>query len=437
MECTVNRVGNVYHDQLARTGHDRRDDDLERFAALGLRTLRYPLLWERIAPDGPDRADWRWADRRLAALQRLGITPIAGLVHHGSGPRWTDLTQASFAEGLAAYAAAVAQRYPWIEAYTPINEPLTTARFSGLYGHWYPHGTDDATFVRCLLVQCRAIVVAMRAIRAVNPRARLVQTDDLGQTASTPRLRYQADFENERRWIAYDLVAGRVDRRHSLWTYLRGAGAGADDLAWFLRHPTPPDILGANHYLTSERFLDERLGAYPPSSWGGNGRDRYADVEAVRARDAHPVGPAALLREAWERFGLPIAITEVHNGSNQEDQLRWLQELSDAAEAARRRGADVRAVTVWALLGLFDWDSLVTREQGHYEPGVFDIRGGTPRPTALAGMVRSLAAGRRPDDPALATPGWWRRADRFAYGRPAGVATGDVPRRSGTEPWGA
>src|SRR3954463_15166732 len=158
VECTVNRVGDIYHDQLARTGHDRRDDDLERFAALGLRTLRYPLLWERIAPDDLDRADWGWADRRLAAMQRLGITPIAGLVHHGSGPRWTDLTQPSFAEGLAAYAGAVGRRYPWIDAYTPINEPLTTARFSGLYGHWYPHGTDDATFVRCLLVQCRAIV---------------------------------------------------------------------------------------------------------------------------------------------------------------------------------------------------------------------------------------------------------------------------------------
>ena len=25
-----------------------------------------------------------------------------------------------------------------------MNEPLTTARFSGLYGHWYPHLNDDA-----------------------------------------------------------------------------------------------------------------------------------------------------------------------------------------------------------------------------------------------------------------------------------------------------
>jgi dTDP-4-dehydrorhamnose reductase len=393
VECTVNRVGDSYYDQLVRTGHDRREDDLERFAALGLRTLRYPLLWERIAPDGPDRADWRWADRRLAAMRRLGITPIAGLVHHGSGPRWTDLTHPSFADGLAAYAGAVARRYPWIDAYTPINEPLTTARFSGLYGHWYPHGTSDATFVRCLLTQCRAIIAAMHAVRTVNPRARLIQTDDLGRTHSTARLRYQADFENERRWIAYDLVAGRVDRWHPLWTYLRRSGATAAELAWFGDHPSPPDIVGVNHYLTSERFLDERMDAYPPSSWGGNGRDRYADVEAVHAWDASPVGPAALLWEAWERYGLPLAVTEAHSGSSQEEeQLRWLQGLWDAAEEVRHRGADVRAVTVWALLGLYDWDSLVTREQGHYEAGVFDVRAAEPRPTALAELVRSFTA---------------------------------------------
>jgi dTDP-4-dehydrorhamnose reductase len=41
---------------------------------------------------------------------------------------------------------------------------------------------------------------------------------------------------------------------------------------------------------------------------------------------------------------------------------------------------------------------------------VFDIRGPQPRPTAIAQVVRDLAAGRRPDHPALAGPGWWQAA---------------------------
>src|SRR3954471_2771745 len=91
LECTVNRVGDNYFDQIARTGHDARPDDLERFASLGIKALRYPVLWERTAPDGVGRADWSWADQRLACLGGLGIQPILGLVRHGSGPRDTHL----------------------------------------------------------------------------------------------------------------------------------------------------------------------------------------------------------------------------------------------------------------------------------------------------------------------------------------------------------
>src|ERR687885_668297 len=200
VESTVNRVRDTYLDQNERSGHAQRLDDLDRFAALGIRALRYPVLWERVAPDGLERADWTWTDDRLARIRAHGMRPIVGLVHHGSGPRHTSLVDPGFPEGLARYARAVAERSPWVESYTPVNEPLTTARFSGLYGHWYPHGRDDRTFLRALLVQCRAVARAMAAIRCVNPTARLVQTDDLGKTHSTPLLAYQAVFENDRRW---------------------------------------------------------------------------------------------------------------------------------------------------------------------------------------------------------------------------------------------
>ena len=54
VECTVNRVGDCYLDQLEFGGHARRVEDLDRIAALGIRTVRYPLLWERTAPEAPD-----------------------------------------------------------------------------------------------------------------------------------------------------------------------------------------------------------------------------------------------------------------------------------------------------------------------------------------------------------------------------------------------
>lgn len=415
MECTVNRVGDRYFDQIERSGHAGRSDDIGLFADLGARTMRYPVLWERTAPSRLDSPDFRWAEGRLRALDARGVRPIVGFMHHGSGPRYTSLLDPELPEKLAVYARAFAERFPWVTAYTPINEPLTTARFSALYGHWYPHARDSRSFARSLVLQCRGIARAMRAVREVNPGATLVQTEDLGETRSTPPLAYQAKFENERRWLTFDLLSGRVDARHPMWGYLCWAGVREAALLELCEVPCPPDVLGINYYVTSERFLDDRLDRYPPALHGGNDRHRYADVEAVRVCEDGLLGPKALLMKAWARYGRPIAVTEAHIGCTREEQLRWLLDVWRAAEEARRDGADVQAVTLWALLGSFDWNSLVTRDDGHYEPGAFDVRGPRPRPTALAKMARALAAGRAPEHPILAAPGWWRRPERLRF----------------------
>jgi dTDP-4-dehydrorhamnose reductase len=415
VECTVNRVGDEYFDQLERNGHATRLDDLDRFAALGIRAIRYPVLWERVAPNGLEKADWSWTDERLERLRELGVCPIVGLVHHGSGPRDTSLIDSAFPERLAEFAHAVSDRYPWVTHYTPVNEPLTTARFSGLYGHWYPHGRDDLTFLRALLVQCRSVALSMQAIRRVNPDAQLVQTEDMGKTFSTPLLAYQAELENQRRWLSLDLLCGRINPDHSLWHYFCQAGIEAAELEWFLEHPCPPDIIGINYYLTSDRLLDEQLEKYPTPFHGGNGQHEYADVEAVRVCGEGVAGHYRLLRETWERYQLPVAVTEVHLCCTREEQLRWLKQAWNAAQQLRGEGVDIRAITAWSLLGAYDWNSLVTRANNFYEPGVFDLRSPTPRATALATMVSHFSQGKTYEHPILETPGWWQRPERLFY----------------------
>jgi len=414
-ECTVSRVGDRWLDQIERTGHRDRIDDLDLVAGLGIRTLRYPILWEYVAPDRPDRPDWSWTDRRMERMRELGIRPIVGLVHHGAGPRYTSLVDPDFPRKLADYAARVAERYPWAEDWTPINEPLTTARFSGLYGHWHPHGRDVETFARCLHSEIRGTALAMQAVRRVNPKARLIQTEDIGRVFSTPKLAYQAEFENERRWLSYDMLCGRFGPDHPLRWWL-AKGLSAAELDMLAEEPCPPDILGFNHYVTSDRFLDQRLERYPVHTHGGNGRDRYADTEAVRVVAEGMAGLEGLLREAWARYGLPMAVTERHLGCTREEQLRWFLEGWQEVCRLRGEGIPVVAVTAWSLLGACGWDSLATAEKGTYEPGVYDLRGGPPRPTAIAGLLKGLATGAGFDHPALDGPGWWRRDDvRLAY----------------------
>jgi dTDP-4-dehydrorhamnose reductase len=414
VECTIVRLGDDYRDQGEETGHRARTEDIALICGLGVKAVRYPILWETVAPERPDRLDFAWTDQRLAMFRERGVEVIGGLLHHGSGPRYTDLLDPDFPAKLGDYAGRVAARYPWIKRWTPVNEPLTTARFSALYGHWYPHESDYRSFLRALVNQCRGTVAAMRAIRAVIPDAELVQTEDLGKTFSTAPLRSQAAHENERRWLSLDLLCGRVNERHPMWRFLVDAGVDDEALAELRGGAGRPDLLGINHYLTSERFLDHRLHLYPGQAPGGNGRDTYVDAEAVRVKRLEAdtgIGPR--LREAWARYGIPIAVTEVHHGCYRDEQLRWFAEVWRTAEALREEGVDLRAVTLWSAFGNVDWRSLLTDRSGIYDPGAFDIRGGAPRATAIAKAARAFARGEDHDHPALDSPGWWRRPPRL------------------------
>ena len=431
LECTVNRVHDRYRDQIKATGHHDRPDDLDLLADIGIRAIRYPILWERVSPDDPNERDWRWTDERLRRLGDLGIEVIAGLIHHGGGPAHTSLLDNNFAPGLAGHAAAAAERYPWITDWTPVNEPLTTARFSALYGHWYPHRRSEHGFWLALLNQVDATRLSMRAIRRVNPAARLIQTDDLGRTYATTALREQAGFDNLRRWAGWDLLCGRIVQDHPLWDRICAFGF-QDRLRTIADDPCPPGIIGINHYLTSDRLLDHRLQRYPAHSHGGSENQLYADVEAIRVLDPPPQGLEGALREAWHRYGIPLAITEAHNGCTREEQMRWVAQAWDIARRLCGEGIPVEGVTLWSLLGSSGWNTLLTG-QGHYEPGVWDVSGGTPRATALLSLAQALSG--RGERPLLADGGgWWQRPLRIGHppvARPAPMKAhlaGRLPR---------
>ncbi|MDB5119323.1 MAG: sugar nucleotide-binding protein, partial [Sphingobacteriales bacterium] len=418
IECTINRVYDTYFDQLSYSGHYDRENDIALFKDLGIKKLRYPVLWEKHQPNKDVQIDWLDTEKKLNHLVQLGIEPIVGLVHHGSGPCYVQMQEESFSTGLAEYASKVANKFPFIRYYTPINEPLTTARFCGLYGLWHPHKRDDASFIQILISECKATVLAMQAIRKVNPQAKLVQTEDLGKTHSTSNLSYQANFENYRRWLGFDLLCGLVDNTHKLYKYLIKNGATESQLNFFLENPCPPDILGFNHYLTSERYLDHQFKNYPKHTVGGNKRHRYADVEAVRVANLKLSGPYNLLKEAWERYQLPLTITEVHLHCTREEQIRWLASIWKAANDLKNEGIDIRAVTFWALLGSFGWNRLLTKAKGDYESGVFDVTSGQPRSTALADVIKSFGTGESYTHPILNEKGWWERDERLLYNLP-------------------
>jgi dTDP-4-dehydrorhamnose reductase len=109
VECSMVRIGDQIRDQLVETGHEDRAGDLDLAAGLGIRTLRYPVLWEKVRYGFAD-GDWNWSDARLGRLKELGIAPVASLVHHGFGPRPELVLDPQFPQAFARFAGAVAER---------------------------------------------------------------------------------------------------------------------------------------------------------------------------------------------------------------------------------------------------------------------------------------------------------------------------------------
>ena len=260
LECTVARIGDDYRDLLAETGHRDRPQDLDAIAALGIRTLRYPVLWEHVAPDHPTRADWSWHDERLARLAELGITPIVGLLHHGSGPRYTNLLDPRFpGSSRPAMPRQVARRYPVVEH---VHAGKRAADDRPVQLSLRPVASAHArirTFLRALFHECYGTALAMRRIRRVTPKAHLVQTEDIGKTFSTPCCAIRptskpASLAQPRPAVRPGGPRITLGSAHSS----RRCPGGGRCAIWRTR-PCPPDIVGINYYLSTDRFLDQRL----------------------------------------------------------------------------------------------------------------------------------------------------------------------------------
>lgn len=421
-EPTVARVDATrVVDQLARTGHDRRDGDVALLAALGVDASRTPVLWERSAPVDPSDVDLHWAQRRLGALRAAGVEPIVTLLHHGSGPHYTDLLDPAFPALFADYAETVARAFPWVRRWTPINEPLTTARFATLYGVWYPNRRDERAFGRAMVHQTFAQLAAMARIRAVVPDAEFVLTEDLQSfTAGDATVRPYVAHLRERAYLSAELLAGRVDEGHPLAGFLiERCGVSRSELAAIRARAVVPDLVAFNHYPHSERYLFAARD-------GGIG-----DVPRVYVPGEEPPRARPLLAAAATRLGIPLALGEVHVHAPASERVRWLAQHVADVRALRTMDVDLRAVGVWAAFGMTDWHSLLRNDDGVAEDGIFTFAWGaqTPRRTELADAVERLA--RTGVLAESGEPGWWERDDRFLpldellAMRDAGIPEGD------------
>ena len=310
------RDGNVT-DVLQLIGHyDNFEQDFDLIRNLGLQTIRYPIVWHVIEVEH-DVYDWDVTDRMLNGLKERGINVIADPGHF-TYPLWLDqgVLNPEFPELYHRYYRECVKRYPWITQWTPMNEALTLANYSCLFGRWYPFKASEPEFVRGLVNICKAMCLACETIRSECQNAIIVDVipSEFHQTLNrknpqwNPELQAIVDHCNERRFIVHDMIYGKVSETHPLWNWLFDRGFSDADACWFHNHIASVDVHGLDYYAHSSeqyrRFIDGHVESPGPQ----------------------PIGLARMLWQWYKRYPAQhLMVTEVNIEGRIEDRLIWLR----------------------------------------------------------------------------------------------------------------
>ncbi|HEX8641365.1 MAG TPA: family 1 glycosylhydrolase [Allosphingosinicella sp.] len=348
--------GRTRIDEMEACGHYRHwRTDFDCVEELGIHFLRYgpPLHRTWLAPN---RYDWEFTDLTFANLKKRDITPIVDLCHFGV-PDWLgNFQNPDFPLLFATYAGAFAERFPWIQLYTPINEMFICAVFSAKYGWWNEQLKTEQGFVTALKHIVKANVMAMIEILKRRPDAIFIQSESSEYFhADSPEAIHSAEVMNRVRFLSLDLNYGnRVNS--DMYEYLLDNGMTRDEYHWFLTHRLKQHcILGNDYYLTNEHRV-------------------FADGHTSSAGEVF--GYSEITRQYYERYGLPVMHTEtnIREGPTGDEAVQWL--WKEWANVLRIRNVGIPTVgfTWYSLTDQVDWDTALREVNNRVHPvGLFDL----------------------------------------------------------------
>lgn len=354
--CPTIDGGRTRRDEMDACGHYARwKDDFDRVQELGLWFLRYgpPIHRSWL---GVGRYDWSFADTTLGDLAARDIVPIVDLCHFGV-PDWVgNFQNPDFPELFAGYAEAFAQRFPWVQLYTPVNEMFICALFSASYGWWNEQLRSDHAFVTALKHIVKANVLAMERILNVRADALFIQSESSEYFhADNPRAIGPAELLNARRFLSLDLNYGRrVDSQ--MYEYLLDNGMTREEYHFFLNQRLKHHcIMGNDYYATNEHRVWE------------DGRTAAA---------GEVFGYDELTRQYYDRYRLPVMHTETNlaQGPNGDEAVYWLWKEWANVLRLRNDGVPILGFTWYSLTDQVDWDTALREVHGRANPlGLYDL----------------------------------------------------------------
>lgn len=365
IECSYPTIenGKLRRDLLEECGHyERFEEDLNLIKELGLQVVRYGLPYYKIN-FAPGKYDWEFADLAMQKIQELELTPVLDLMHFGV-PDWIGNYQnPELPVRFADYAAQVAERYPWVRFYTPVNEIYVTARISAKEGVWNEQLKSDRAFVTAIKHAVAASILATHEIAKRRNDCIIIQAESAEYLHEAHAVvSEETRLFNKRRLIALDLLYAHPPDA-DIYRYLLDNGLTREEYDWFMAGEPPGfQIMGNDYY-------------------GRNERIRLPDGSFAIAEDV--LGWYQITHEYYRRYRKPVMHTET-NVFEAEDAPTWLWKQWFNILRMRADGVPVLGFTWYSLIDQVDWDIELAEKRGNINAcGLFDLNR-NPRPVAEA-----------------------------------------------------
>jgi len=366
---TINN-GRTRVDELEKCGHyDRYEEDFDCVEELGIRFLRYGPPLNRAWLDR-NKYDWSFTDTTFASLKRRGIIPIVDLCHFGV-PDWVgNFQNDDFPELFQVYARAFAERFPWVQLYTPVNEMFICATFSARYGWWNEQCHDDRSFVKAINNIVKANVLAMRTILEVRPDAIFIQSEssEYFHPYNIEAMDHARRL-NGQRLLTLDLNYGmRVDS--DMYEYLLDNGMTREQYHFFLDNNLKEHcIMGNDYYVTNEHRVN---------------------ADGSTEASGEVFGYDEITREYHARYKLPVMHTEtnLNEGPRGDEAVEWLKKEALNVLKVRENGVPIVGFTWYSITDQVDWDTALREDNGHVNPlGLYDLE---RKPRRIAEVYKKM-----------------------------------------------
>jgi beta-glucosidase/6-phospho-beta-glucosidase/beta-galactosidase len=321
-------------DFIKATGHDRYlFDDYKCVQELGIGVVREAIRWP-LVDKGSNQYDWSSLDTVLKAIERTNITPIWDLFHYGLPDNcdpFSDDCLKRFIDYCRAATEYIVARTPENRFFTPINEINFFAAAASDTGWMYPFAKGRYADLKVKL--CRMDIEAVKAIREIDKRARMVHVDPITHAVPPEDRPDLADesWENayNQAYESWDMLYGRLNPE------LGGS-------------PEILDIVGVNVYHFSQAELQ------------ADGKREVLGPQDPRRK---PLGE--LLMYAWERYHRPMIIGET--SGYQDRRAEWLKMTMRESLKALNDGIDLQGVCLYPFVDIPDWQTGEWAKMGLYD----------------------------------------------------------------------